>query len=63
VIYINQDHPVYANASRKTDPHVMHLTRLLAQELALLADSASPREAFASQTQILRDAYPSEEAD
>ena len=61
VIYINQDHPVYANASRKTDTHVMHLARLLAQELALLADSASPREAFANQSQILRDAYPQEE--
>lgn len=57
IIYINQDHPVYVNASHKTDTHVMHLTRLMAQELSLLADSASPREAFSNQSQILRDAY------
>lgn len=61
IIYINQDHPVYAKASQKTDTHVMHLTRLLAQELALLADSATPREAFSNQSQILRDAFPQEE--
>jgi hypothetical protein len=57
VIFINQDHPVYVKAAQKTDTHVMLLTRLLAQELALLADSASPREAFSNQSQILKDAY------
>lgn len=57
VIYINQDHPVYVSASHKTDTHVMHLTRLLAQELALLAESANPRQAFSNQSQILRHAY------
>jgi len=51
-----KDHPLYVRQSRKKEIHTLHLTRLLAQEISLMKEPRSPRQAFERQSKLLRDA-------
>ena len=57
VVYVNRDHPLYQREAKKTEPHTMHLARLLTQEIALMKDPRNPRQAFERQSKLLRDAF------
>jgi hypothetical protein len=55
-IYINRDHPLYQKESRKKDTYILHLARLLTQEICLMKDPRNPRQAFQRQSKLLQDA-------
>ena len=57
VVYINQDHPLYRREMRKRDTHIMHIARLLTQEIAIIGQPANPRSAYDLQSRLLRDAF------
>ena len=57
VIYINRDHPVYKEASKKRSSYIMHLIRLLTQEITLLSHPDTPRLAYQRQSKLIRDAF------
>lgn len=57
VIYINRDHPLYRRESTDRQRHMMHVGRLITQELALMKDPESARDAFERQSLLLRDAF------
>lgn len=57
VIYINQDHPLYQRESKKKVTFVMHIARLLSQEISLMSLPENPRKAFENQSHLLRDAF------
>ncbi len=56
VIYINRDHPLYKREEKREQTFILHLTRILTQEIALMANPASPREAFDKQSGLLKSA-------
>jgi hypothetical protein len=57
VIYINQGHPLYQREIKKPETHLLNVTRLITQEISLLKDTKSPRQAFSRQSKLLRDAF------
>lgn len=57
VVFINQDHPLYRREMRKRDTHVMHIARLLTQEIAILGQPDDPRRAYDLQSHLLKDAF------
>jgi hypothetical protein len=57
VIYINQEHPLYQREAKKPDTYLLNVTRLITQEISLLKDTKSPRQAFSRQSKLLRDAF------
>lgn len=57
VIYINRDHPLYEREIKKRETHIMHIARLLTQEISLMRDPLNPRQAFERQSTLLRDAF------
>jgi len=56
-IYINRDHPLYIRHSRRRETHTLHVARLLTQEISMMKDPRSPRQAFERQSKLLRDAF------
>jgi hypothetical protein len=56
-IYINRDHPLYQRNSRRRETHTLHVARLLTQEISMMKDPRSPRQAFERQSTLLRDAF------
>lgn len=60
-IYINRDHPLYARNSRRRETHTLHVARLLTQEISMMKDPRSPRQAFERQSKLLRDAFADDE--
>ncbi|MBU1147117.1 MAG: ATP-binding protein [Candidatus Omnitrophica bacterium] len=56
IIYINRDHPLYKKEAQKKDTYVLHVARLLTQEICLMKDSRNPRQAFLRQSKLLQDA-------
>jgi len=56
-IYINRDHPLYKRESAKVDTHTLNLARLITQEISLMKDPRSPRQAFERQSKLLKDAF------
>lgn len=56
-IYINRDHPLYLRNSRRRETHTLHVARLLTQEISMMKDPRSPRQAFERQSKLLRDAF------
>jgi len=56
VIYINKDHPLFLRQRRRRETYTLHLTRLLTQEISLMKDPRSPRQAFDRQSKLMRDA-------
>ena len=57
VIYINQQHPLYQREAKKPDTYILNVTRLITQEVSLMKDTKSPRQAFSRQSKLLRDAF------
>jgi len=57
VIYINQQHPLYQREAKKQDTYILNVTRLITQEISLMKDTKSPRQAFSRQSKLLRDAF------
>ena len=57
VIYINQQHPLYLREAKKPDTYILNVTRLITQEVSLMKDTKSPRQAFSRQSKLLRDAF------
>jgi hypothetical protein len=60
-IYINRDHPLYVRNSRRRETHTLHVARLLTQEISMMKDPRSPRQAFERQSKLLRDAFADDE--
>ena len=60
VIYINRDHPLYSREVSNRERHIMHVARLIAQEIALMSHPRNSREAFERQSKLLRDAFVAE---
>ncbi len=60
VIYINRDHPLYKRESTDRKRHMMHVGRLITQEVAMMKGAVSARDAFERQSLLLRDAFASE---
>jgi hypothetical protein len=61
-IYINRDHPLYQRNSRRRETHTLHVARLLTQEISMMKDPRSPRQAFERQSKLLRDAFIDDDA-
>ncbi len=57
IIYVNTDHPLYLRNSRRRETQTLHLTRLLTQEISLMKEPRTPRQAFERQSKLLRDAF------
>ncbi len=57
IIYINRDHPLYKRESKRFDTHILNISRLLTQEIALMKDHKNPRQAFDRQSKLLKDAF------
>lgn len=57
VIYINRDHPLYLTAMKTPQTYMWHIGRLLAQEITLMTNPSTPRQAFFRQSRLLKDAY------
>lgn len=57
IIYINRDHPLYLREARHRDRQIMHVARLIGQEIALMSKPRHAREAFERQSKLLRDAF------
>lgn len=56
IIYINRDHPLYQKEAQKKDTYILHIARLLTQEISLMKDPRNPRQAFQRQSKLMRDA-------
>ncbi|MBU4343394.1 MAG: ATP-binding protein [Candidatus Omnitrophica bacterium] len=56
IVYINRDHPLYKKEVQKKDTFILHIARLLTQEICLMKDPRNPRQAFLRQSRLLRDA-------
>jgi len=57
VIYINRDHPLYRKESKKKATHILHVARIITQEITLMKDPKKPRQAYQRQSKLLRDAF------
>jgi len=57
IVYVNRDHPLFNRESRKSATQTMYIARLLAQEIALMTETTSPRLAFSRQSKLLKDAF------
>lgn len=57
VIYINQQHPLYRREAKKQETYILNVTRLVTQEISLMKDTRSPRQAFLRQSKLLKDAF------
>ena len=57
VIYINRDHPLYKRETKTRQRHMMHIARLITQEVAMMREPISAAEAFERQSLLFRDAF------
>ncbi len=57
IIYVNRDHPLYKRESKDLRRNTMNLARLISQEISLMKEPTSPREAYERQSLLLRDAF------
>lgn len=57
IIHINRDHPLFIREAAGKERHIMHISRLIAQEIALMSRPKNPRQAFDRQSKLLRDAF------
>jgi hypothetical protein len=56
VIYLNRDHPLHQRMAHDKQAYALYIARLLTQEIALMKQPRSPRQAFERQSKLLRDA-------
>ena len=61
VIYLNRDHPLYKRETETRQRHMMHVARLITQEVAMMREPISAREAFDRQSLLLKDSFTSGE--
>jgi hypothetical protein len=57
MIYINQQHPLYQREAKRRETYVLNVARLITQEISLMKDTKSPRQAFSRQSKLLTDAF------
>jgi len=57
MIYINQQHPLYQREAKRRETYILNVARLITQEISLMKDTKSPRQAFSRQSKLLRDAF------
>lgn len=57
IVYLNRDHPLHQQFAQDRRAYILYLARLLAQEIALMKQPRSPRQAFERQSRLLRDAF------
>lgn len=57
VVYLNRDHPLHRQFAKDRRAYLLYLARLLTQEIALMKQPRSPRQAFERQSRLLRDAF------
>jgi len=57
VVYLNRDHPLHQQFAKDRRAYALYLARLLTQEIALMKQPKSPRQAFERQSRLLRDAF------
>lgn len=57
VVYLNRDHPLHQQFVQDRRAYALYLARLLTQEIALMKQPRSPRQAFERQSRLLRDAF------
>ncbi len=57
VIYLNRDHPLYKRETETRQRHMMYVARLITQEVAMMKEPLSARDAFERQSQLLKDAF------
>ncbi len=57
IIYVNRDHPLYLHAMKSPTTYILHIARLLAQELTLMTHPSTARQAFLRQSRLLKDAF------
>ena len=57
VVYLNRDHPLHRQFAQDRSAYLLYLARLLTQEIALMKQPRSPRQAFERQSRLLRDAF------
>lgn len=57
VVYLNRDHPLHHQFAPDRRAYTLYLARLLTQEIALMKQPRSPRQAFERQSRLLRDAF------
>ena len=58
VIYLNRDHHLYKRETKTRQRHMMHVARLITQEVAMMREPISAREAFDRQSLLLKDSFP-----
>ena len=56
IVYINRDHPLYQKEAKKKDTYILHIARLLTQEICLMKNPRNPKQAFQRQSKLLEDA-------
>jgi len=61
VIYLNRDHPLYKREGKDRQRHMMHVARLITQEVAMMKEPISARDAFDRQSLLLKDAFAPEQ--
>jgi hypothetical protein len=57
IIHINRDHPMFIREAQNRERHIMHVSRLITQEIALMSHPKNPRQAFERQSKLLKDAF------
>jgi len=55
LIYLNTDHPLYVREAKNRERQLVNIARLLTQEIALLKNPRSARQAFDIQSRLLKD--------
>lgn len=55
VVYLNRDHPLHRRFSQDRQAYTLYLARLLSQEITLMKQPRSARQAFERQSKLLRD--------
>ena len=61
IIYLNRDHPLYKREGKDRQRHMMHIARLITQEVAMMREPISARDAFDRQSLLLKDAFAPEQ--
>ncbi|MEK7376174.1 MAG: ATP-binding protein [Candidatus Margulisiibacteriota bacterium] len=56
IIYVNEDHSLYKRESKNRERQVVHIARLLTQELSMLKNPKNARQAYEIQSKLLKDA-------
>jgi hypothetical protein len=57
IMYINQQHLLHQREAKRTETYVLNVTRLITQEISLMKDTRSPRQAFSRQSKLFKDAF------